>query len=336
MVRLVQRFDTPPPDTPGGELESIAQAAAEPMARSGSTEVIVAVFGGTPAPGTELPSAALVDELLTRIDDAGLGVRDALFTDGTSRWSYGCDNPGCCPPEGRVIPETTRTLVAAEFAGVGAAMAPSRAALVDEIAPDRARIAAVDTVTADLQPPAGAASEGLEQWRDATLDHLTAVVGSAGAPVGPREAAWALQGLHDIRVRDTFLWDIAQPGTDTRAVADRLADLARCAPPGQVAPAATVLAIAQWSSGDGARANAALDRAQADDPDYSLAHLVGSALRSGLPPSTWAASLADLDRDTCRHGTRESTSPAPAAAAAAPAPVLDPYGVSGPSTGLAS
>ena len=137
---------TPQHRTPPGDLASIARSAAEPMARSGSTEVIVAVFGATPALGAELPSAVLVDELLARIDDAGLGVRDALFTDGTSRWSYGCDNPSCCPPEGRVIPESTRTLVAAEFAGVGAAMAPSREALVEEIAPDVARIAAVDSI----------------------------------------------------------------------------------------------------------------------------------------------------------------------------------------------
>jgi hypothetical protein len=130
---------------------------------------------------------------------------------------------------------------------------------------------------------------------------------------------------------------MAQPGTDTRAVSERLADLVRCAPPGQVAPAATVLAIAQWSSGDGARANVALDRAQADDPDYSLAHLVGAALRSGLPPSTWAASLADLDRDTCRHGIQQAAPAAPAAAAAAiPTQVLAPYGVTGPSSGMAS
>ena len=93
--------------------------------------------------------------------------------------------------------------------------------------------------------------------------------------MGPRDGAAALQGLSDIRVRDTFLWDMAQPGTDPRAVADRLADLVRCAPAGLVAPAATALAIAHWSSGDGARANVALDRADADDPDYSLAHLVG-------------------------------------------------------------
>ena len=142
----------------------------------------------------ELPSAVLVDELLARVDDAGLGVRDALFTDGTSRWSYGCDNPGCCPPEGRVIPETTRTLVAAEFAGVGAAMAPSRAALADEIAPDPVRIAAVAAIAGEHQPPAGG-TEGLEEWRDSAIDHLTTLTQDADAPVGPRDGAAALQGL---------------------------------------------------------------------------------------------------------------------------------------------
>ena len=293
------------------------------------------MFGAPPTPGPELPSAVLVDELLARIDDAGLGVRDALFTDGTSRWSYGCHNPSCCPSEGRVIPESTRTLVAAEFAGVGAAMAPSRAALAEEIAPDPARIAPVESLSAELRPPAGGVTEDLEAWRDSAIDHLTGITRATDAHVGPRDGAAALQGLRDIRVRDTFLWDMAQPGTDTRAVTARLADLVRCAPPGMVAPAATALAITQWSNGDGARANVALDRAQADDPDYSLAHLVGTALRSGLPPSSWAASLADLDRDTCRHGTHRPAPCAPALAAA-PTPDLAPRGVLGPSSGMAS
>ena len=333
MVRLVQRFDTPPSGMAAEDLASIARSAAEPMVRSGSTEVIVAVFGATPAPGGELPSTVLVDELLARIDDAGLGVRDALFTDGASRWSYGCDNPDCCPPEGRVIPETTRTLVAAEFAGIGAAMAPSRAALADEIAPDPVRIAAVDAIAREHQPPADS-TEGREEWRDSAIDHLTTLTQDPGEAVGPHDGAAALQGLTDIRVRDTFLWDMAQPGSDPRAVADRLADLVRCAPAGLVAPAATALAIAQWSGGDGARANVALDRATADDPEYSLAHLVGTALRSGLPPSTWAASLADLDRGTCRHGMPPVAPPAPAAHASSPA--VAPHTMPGPSTGLAS
>ncbi|MDP1878444.1 MAG: DUF4192 domain-containing protein [Actinomycetota bacterium] len=337
MVRLVQRFDTPRPDAPAREVVSIARSAVVPMARSGSTEVIVAVFGAAPSPGAGLPSAALVDDLLAAVDDAGLGVRDALFTDGTSRWSYGCDDPGCCPPQGRLIPEATRTLVAAEFAGVGAAMAPSRAALTEEIAPDPARVNSIATLVADAAAPRRG-TRGLEGWRDRAVEHLAALTRTSGAPIGPEDAALALQGLADVRVRDTFLWDAAQPGTDTRAFASRLADLVRCAPPGLVAPAATVLAITQWTSGDGARANVALDRAAADDPDYSLAHLVGAALRSGLPPSTWAASLGGLDRDTCRHGTHQPTAPSPAPARQAPAVAHPPVAsaVLGPSPGLAS
>ena len=203
-------------------------------------------------------------------------------------------------------------------------MAPSRAALADEIAPDPVRIAAVAAIAGEHQPPAGG-TEGLEEWRDSAIDHLTTLTQDAEEAVGPHDGATALQGLTDIRVRDTFLWDMAQPGTDPRAVADRLADLVRCAPAGLVAPAATALAIAQWSGGDGARANVALDRATADDPEYSLAHLVGTALRSGLPPSTWAASLADLDRDTCRHGMPPVAPPAPAAHAPSPAVAPHPH-----------
>lgn len=337
MVRLVQRFDTPGTDALPVDVASIARSAVTPIARSGSTEVIVAVFGPAPPHGAGLPSAALVDDLLAAVDDAGLGVRDALFTDGTSRWSYGCADPACCPQEGRVIPEATRTLVAAEFAGVGAAMAPSRAALSDEIAPDPARVAAVASRVADVAAPHGDAV-ALEGWRDRAIEHLTALDRTAGAPPGPKDAATALHGLADVRVRDTFLWDAAQTGTDPRALAPRLAELVRCAPPGLVAPAATVLAIAQWTAGDGARANVALDRATADDPDYSLAHLVGAALRSGLPPSTWAASLAGLDRDTCRHGTHQPTAPSPTPTQPRPAAAHPPVdsGLLGPSPGLAS
>ena len=127
LVRLTQRFDTPPASMTEAEVADLARSAAEPMTRSGSTEVIVAVFGSTrPAPGAELPSTPLVDQLIESLDDAGLGVRDALYTDGISRWSYGCQDPSCCPPQGRVIPEEVRTHVAAEFAVTGAAMAPSR------------------------------------------------------------------------------------------------------------------------------------------------------------------------------------------------------------------
>jgi hypothetical protein len=314
------------------QLEVIAQTAVEPMVRSGSTEVIVAVFGPTPELGAELPSAPLVDALITSSDDAGLLPRDALFTDGVARWSYGCDNPDCCPPSGRVIPEETRTLVAAEFAGAGAAMAPSRAAVADEIAAHRDRVSSVTAVAADFAAPPGAQStDGLEAWRDSALEHLNMLVRDDQPFTGPEDAAFALHGLADIRVRDTFLWDASQPGSDPRLITSRLADLVRCAPPGLVAPAATVLAITRWTSGDGARANVALDRACDDDPSYALAHLVGAALHSGLPPSAWSASMATLDREACRHGSQPPARPAAAPALPVPAP-----GAAAPTPGLAS
>lgn len=40
-----------------------------------------------------------------------------------------------------------------------------------------------------------------------------------------------------------------------------------------------------WQSGEGALANVALDRALADDPQYSMAVLLRQVISSGAPPS---------------------------------------------------
>ena len=54
----------------------------------------------------------------------------------------------------------------------------------------------------------------------------------------------------------------------------------------QVAAAApaSLLAFVAWQEGNGALANAALDRAQADDPAYQMADLLRRAIDSGAPP----------------------------------------------------
>lgn len=322
-VLLTQRFNTPPAWFKAADVRDLARGAAEPMARAGATEVIIAVFGRhAPTPAGELPSARLVDDLVTALDDAGMSVKDTLYTDGISRWSYGCDNPTCCPPEGRVIPAEVRTHVAAEFAVGGAAMLPTRDALVGEVAPadqsvrdhvndgiDRARTAV----------PSSRATRALEAWRDTAIADITHAVSSDG-PVAPEEASKALVGLGDIRVRDTVLWDLSQTPIAPRAAVSGLSALVRSAPDGHVAPAATVLAVAHWLGGDGARANVALDRAMADAPDYSLGLMVGAALRSGLPPRSWRDAMSGLSRDTCRYGTdRPDPALTPAAPAVAPA-----------------
>lgn len=62
-----------------------------------------------------------------------------------------------------------------------------------------------------------------------------------------------------------------------------------------LAPLALV-AMHAWSSGEGALAGVAVDRALTIDPDYRMAVLLDQLLRSGLPPA-WAA--ADRAQDEC-------------------------------------
>jgi hypothetical protein len=334
MVRLTQRFDRPPTGGTDEAMRELARQAAAPMIRSGSTEVVITVFGDSVA-GLDpvLPDAVLVDELVTAFDDGGVRTKDTIFTDGASRWSYGCMDPQCCPPSGRVIPEDVRTLVAAEFAGAGAAMVTSRESLVSEVAPaDAAALAEVAELAATAQAhraslgnarKGGATrNEALEAWREASLATITSII--SREPTTPSVLAHAAVGLGDIRVRDTVLWELTQPGADTHGAISGLTAVVRHAPPGHVAPAATALGICHWTSGDGARATTALNRAVADNPEYSLASLVGMSIQSGLPPQSWREAMAGLSRESCRHGNTPRPAPRAAAAPRRPAPIAAP------------
>lgn len=306
-ITLVQRFDTPAASLESSSLGKIAHDAAVPIARTGAHQVIIAVISdtayGSPA---ELPQRELVDRLVESFDDAGISTRDSLYTDGTSRWSYGCFDSSCCPPTGRAIPESVRTHVAAEFAAAGVAVMDSRESLVAELAPvDAEHRRAVAAHLDAIEHP----GTGLEQWRDQEIRHVSEVLTATSVPT-PEDCARVIASLDDIRVRDTVLWDLAQGRHDAHQVTANLVEVIRTAPDARVAPSATVLSIQQWTAGDGARANVALDRALADDPDYSLGSLVGQSLRSGLPPVTWRDLMRTLPRDTCRHGDGRPATPA--------------------------
>ena len=319
-IRLVQRFDRPEANLDDVELTGLARAAAAPMRAAGSSSVIVAVFGEeNPTVSGVMPSMTLVDALVEELDDAGMWVKDTLYTDGASRWSYGCDNPDCCPIAGAPISDELRTMMAAEFAVAGAAMAPSRQALVDEVAVDQSRVDQVGRELASLGVPAGE----LEAWRDKAIGEIAAL--RAEPNPSPESLAHVLAGLRDIRVRDTALWELAHDDRGHANVVSALTMAVRSAPEGFVAPAATALAIQHWTRGDGARANACLDRAAADEPDYSLAQMAGTAIGRGLPPSSWTDVMQQLDRQTCRHGNdlaKSAPPSAPAMPVASPAPSL--------------
>jgi hypothetical protein len=63
-------------------------------------------------------------------------------------------------------------------------------------------------------------------------------------------------------------------------------DVTRLAQPGYVAAPASLLAFTAWQGGKEALASAALDRAQADDPAYSMAGLIRIGIATSLHPST--------------------------------------------------
>lgn len=298
-ITMVQRFDTPGPGLEASSLGQLAHDAAVPIARTGAHQVIIAVISDTAyASPDELPQRELVDRLVESFDDAGISTRDSLYTDGTSRWSYGCFDSDCCPPSGRVIPESVRTHVAAEFAAAGVAVMDSRESLVAELTPvDADRREAVAAHLDAIEHP----GTGLEKWRDQEIKHVSEVLTAASVPT-PEDCARVIASLDDIRVRDTVLWDLAQGRHDVHQVTANLVHVVQTAPDERVAPTATVLSIQQWTAGDGARANVALDRALLDDPEYSLGALVGQSLRSGLPPATWRDLMRTMPRDTCRYG----------------------------------
>lgn len=306
-IRLTQRFDRPSSDLTAGQLAGLAQTVSDPMAACGSTSVIIAVFGDeNPAHAGVLPATGLVDRLVEALDVHDVSVKDALYTDGASRWSYGCENPTCCPIEGAPIADELRTMIAAEFAEAGAAMAPSRMALVDEVAPDSTSIERV----AELIPAHAAPTGDVEEWRDESIGRI-AGMRQDPAP-SPETIAAVIAGLQDVRVRDTALWEMTHDSTDSTNTMSGLNAALRCAPDGYVAPVATTLAIQHWTRGDGARANACLDRATADDPNYSLASMVSTAIGRGLPPSSWTEVMQQLDRSSCRHGNEAPPQASPA------------------------
>jgi hypothetical protein len=121
---------------------------------------------------------------------------------------------------------------------------------------------------------------------DAGLGAVAQVIGRYrrnGRPVTGPEAAWLTVVLQALRVRDDA-WARMDPSH--QAAHQRLwTDVTRRARPGYVPAPASLLAFVAWQSGNGALANIALDRALADDPQYSMAMLLRQVITSGAPPS---------------------------------------------------
>ena len=284
-VRLTLRYDLPAP----GLAPAVAAHALSVLT---AQRIQTAVAVGYGPEHLVSPVAAALRDCAPGAD---VTVTELLRADNQRYWSYVCDDPACCPPEGK--PFDVRDHPAARaMAAESARVLASRDALAATVAP--ATGAAAEqmrqaTRQAEEQV-ARAIARAARSGRKASVRRLIATVGLPAVSEGIRryrgggrlesgEAAWLTVVLRDLRVRDDA-WSRMRP--EHREAHTRLwTDLTRLAQPGYVCAPAALLAFVAWQSGNGALANVALDRALAEDPDYSMAVLLRQVIDSGAPPS---------------------------------------------------
>ncbi|WP_412541093.1 DUF4192 domain-containing protein [Longispora sp. K20-0274] len=228
----------------------------------------------------------VVDAARRALAGRSIPLIDALRVTADRFFSYTCESAECCPPDGRAY-DPGSSVTAAEATLAGKVALPDRAAFAQVIAPvsGLARVAmeeatdrAESRFLAAMEGPGGRAAlaaEGPAFVEAALSRHYS------GGTLTDDEAAWLCALLLLVPVRDAAAHLIEQRPDDPHL--PLWTDLTRRAQPGLVAPVATLLAYAAYQDGQGALASLALDRARADDPEYSLAVLLHRAIVAGIP-----------------------------------------------------
>jgi len=284
-VRLTLRYDLPDP--------GLAPAvAAHAMSVLAAQRIQTAVAVGYGPERLVSPVAAALRDCAP---GAGVSVTELLRADNQRYWSYVCEDPACCPPEGKPFDVSDHPAARAMAAGNAGVLA-NRDALAATVAPVTGAAAEqMRQATREVEEQvARAIARAARSGRKASVRRLIAAVGlpavsegirryRGGGRLEPGEAARLTVVLRDLRVRDDA-WSRMRP--EHREAHARLwTDLTRLAQPGYVCAPAALLAFVAWQSGNGALANVALDRALAEDADYSMAVLLRQVIDSGAPPS---------------------------------------------------
>jgi hypothetical protein len=288
------RGDLPPPGTPPGrDVGYLAQVFAQQ-----EVDTVLLVGYGPPSLVTPFVLAAQ-----DRFRARGIEVSEILRATDGRYWSYVCESPECCPPDGTAY-DVAGSRIAAEATFAGQVALPDRNALVRRLGPpegpalaameratERAEERLVAVLDAASDAPAAAAgfvAAGAAAVAGAVQRH------AAGGYLTDDEVAELSLLLASTEVRDTAWEPIspgsvladAGPGVSTVDLHIRLwTDVVSRACPDLVAPAAGLLSYAAWLAGDGTTAAFALDRALAADPGYSMARLMAEVLHRAIPPT---------------------------------------------------
>ena len=319
-VRITLRYDLPNP----ARAQSAGVLARHALAIVSAQKIRYAIAAGY---GPKRLVGPVIDALRREAPHRGIEVREMVRAEGGRYWSYVCQDPQCCSPDG--IPYDASDCPAA-FAATERGAAPvlsSREALADTIAAAggeegesmRKAIRAAENRAARLASRMARENPNRKNARNAfaaagvkAADEAIELYRGGEWFPSHSDAAWLAVMLHKLAVRD-HAWARMDP-THLKDHLRLWADLTVLARPGHVAAPASLLAFVAWQAGDGALANIALDRALADNPRYSMAGLLRTALDCGAPPSVArlpmtpeevAASYAGRDEDEHADGDQD-------------------------------
>lgn len=283
-VAVALRYDITDP----GITDATARHAAAVLGAQGINTAVAVGYG------TEALVTPLADALRATFTGAGITVTELLRACGGLYWSYVCADSQCCPPEGvkydlEAHPVTRKhgQLILASRDALAATVAPVTGEPARQMrqAARAARRRAYRLATR----VAARAGEGKAPRRALLAPKLKAVTDaislyrSGGKLESHRDAAWLALALKDLAVRDDA-WARMDPA-HRKAHLRLWTDLTTMAQGDDAVAPAALLAFCAWQDGDGALGNVALDRALAQDPEYSMALLLRDALDAGAPPS---------------------------------------------------
>ncbi|MGN6300959.1 MAG: DUF4192 domain-containing protein [Angustibacter sp.] len=306
---LAARFDLPADGTP---VEDFAAEAVPCVLRDQPSQVALLVYDDAAWGGAERPRQALVDALERRFAEEGVAVKESVYVGSERYWSMTCPSDDCCSPAGTLLTDVRSTAAAATLVLQGRAPLDDRDDLVGRIASRGPLSAAAVASVAERELGRRAALEDggvscVASWVTEVTRLFDAAVSRRRADPSVRldadDAGLLVAGMLDIGLRDTLsercaAWLGALPaprddGAPARRpahheddpVTEVLRELAVMSD-GQLAVAPlTLLAAQYWGAGEGALANAAVERALRIDPDYRLAVLLAQLLRAAIPPA---------------------------------------------------
>lgn len=303
-VGLVMRTDYPVE----AELELFEHAALNMVTHLQRDEARGVILIAYPPVSDRVPAEQPVDVALAMLErvalNSGIAVREALLVSDGRWWSTRCKDGSCCPVSGTPIPALGESRVAAEVVVRGGPMPfASESELIASLAHHDSLLsqcltqAIEERVNEMLERTSKEEVRQIRNTQRSQLDECFALwcksEGNMQLFVGRMSLlADVVIGVQGIMLRDYALGIHSEQSLEQAVALWRW--LLTLAPVGTVAPIACLAAATAYELGDGALAQRALDRAFADSPDYSLAHLLRRVFTAGFSPSTFAQMRDDL------------------------------------------